>query len=92
MLVVDDGCVTLVLFDTVLRPAATRDVLWGFFKEKIVMHMVVVTLALGVFQKKKKNLFFFTFHPKVFYKLLLTQNYLFFTFNPKLFIFCNLSV
>uniref|UniRef100_A0A251TLU1 Uncharacterized protein n=1 Tax=Helianthus annuus TaxID=4232 RepID=A0A251TLU1_HELAN len=52
------------------------------------MHMVVVTLALGVFQKK---LIFFTFHPKVFHKLLLTQNYLFFTFSPKLFIFYNLS-
>ena len=61
MLVVDDGCVTLVLFDTVLRPAATRGVLWGFFKEKIVMHMVVVTLALGVFQKKFD---FFYFSPK----------------------------
>ena len=77
MLVVDDGCVTLVLFDIVLHPAATRGVLWGFFKEKIVMHMVVVTLALGVLQKKND---FFTFHQKVFHKLLLTQNYLFFYF------------
>ncbi|KAJ0668290.1 hypothetical protein HanPI659440_Chr17g0687471 [Helianthus annuus] len=33
---------------------------------------------------------FFTFHPKVFHKLLLTQNYLFFSFNIKPFIFCNL--
>ncbi|MFS7989958.1 hypothetical protein Hanom_Chr11g01053181 [Helianthus anomalus] len=50
------------------------------------MHIVVVTLALG-----GKKMFFFTFHPKVFHKLLLTQNYLFFTFNPKVFIFCNIS-
>ncbi|KAF5806626.1 hypothetical protein HanXRQr2_Chr05g0223631 [Helianthus annuus] len=36
----------------------------------------------------KKKIDFFTFHPKVFAKLLLTQNYLcFFNFNPKLFIF-----
>ncbi|MFS7959384.1 hypothetical protein Hanom_Chr08g00690441 [Helianthus anomalus] len=77
MLVVDDACVTLVLFDTVLRPGATRGVFWGVFKEKMIMHMVVVTLALGVFQK---NVFFFTFHLKVFHKLLLTQNYLFFYF------------
>ncbi|MFS7975602.1 hypothetical protein Hanom_Chr10g00882501 [Helianthus anomalus] len=43
------------------------------------MRMVVLTLALGFFQK---NLIFSTFHPKVFHKLLL---------NPKLIIFCNLS-
>ncbi|MFS7910818.1 hypothetical protein Hanom_Chr02g00110651 [Helianthus anomalus] len=56
----------------------------------MVMHMVVVTLSLGFF--KKNVFFFFTFHPKVFHKLLLTKNYLFFfTFNKKLFIFCNLS-
>ncbi|KAF5767791.1 putative exonuclease V [Helianthus annuus] len=34
VLVVDDGCVALVLFDTVLHPAATRGVLWGFSKKK----------------------------------------------------------
>ncbi|MFS7925660.1 hypothetical protein Hanom_Chr04g00287691 [Helianthus anomalus] len=53
----------------------------------MVMHMVVVTFALGVLQKKIN---FFTIHPKVFHKLVLTQNYMFFTFNTKLFIFCNL--
>ncbi|KAM0022534.1 hypothetical protein Hdeb2414_s0023g00629621 [Helianthus debilis subsp. tardiflorus] len=50
----------------------------------MVMHMVVIALAFGVFQTKKID--FFTFHPKVFHKLLLTQNYLFFffTFNLEL--------
>ncbi|MFS8013399.1 hypothetical protein Hanom_Chr14g01332501 [Helianthus anomalus] len=52
------------------------------------MHMVVVTLALGVFQEK---IVFFTFHKKYFI-ITFNQNYLFFfTFNPKFFIFCNLS-
>ncbi|MFS7969454.1 hypothetical protein Hanom_Chr09g00809351 [Helianthus anomalus] len=46
----------------------------GFFKGKMVMHMVVVTLALGFFQKND----FFTFHPKVFHKLLLTKTICFF--------------
>ncbi|KAJ0590642.1 hypothetical protein HanIR_Chr04g0199771 [Helianthus annuus] len=41
--------------------------------------------ALGDFQKKKKS--FFTFHPKVFDKLLLTQKYLINYFYPKHFIF-----
>ncbi|MFS8033534.1 hypothetical protein Hanom_Chr17g01570711 [Helianthus anomalus] len=52
----------------------------------MVMHMVVVTLALRVFQKND----FFTFHQKACHKLLLTQT-IFFTFNPKFFVFCNLS-
>ncbi|KAJ0445486.1 hypothetical protein HanIR_Chr16g0843461 [Helianthus annuus] len=65
---------SMMVFDTVLRPAATRGVRWGVFKEKMVMHMVVVTLALRVFKKK---LIFFTFYQKVFNKLLSTQNYLF---------------
>ncbi|MFS8011380.1 hypothetical protein Hanom_Chr14g01308431 [Helianthus anomalus] len=56
----------------------------------MVMHIVVVTFALGGSTEKKK-LDFLTIHPKVFHKLLLTQIYLFFfTSNTKLFIFCNL--
>ncbi|KAJ0603670.1 hypothetical protein HanHA300_Chr02g0040891 [Helianthus annuus] len=54
-----------------MPPVATRGC---FLKEKMVMHMVVVTLSLRVFKK----IDFFTFHSKVFHKLLLTQNYLFF--------------
>ncbi|KAJ0811359.1 hypothetical protein HanPSC8_Chr17g0749851 [Helianthus annuus] len=47
----------------------------------IFRHKGVVLYALGVLNK----IDFFTFNPKLFDSLLLTQNYLIFTFNPKTF-------